>query len=159
MALSRRKLFASGAAFIAFAPAICKAEILMPVRQWQTFGPGGVLTAQMIADEAARLIEKRLVTSHLDTSLLRQQQVHADVMYSLADRKLSVEEYTKRILKPITDNITSYLRGVSSRELELPKGELEAVIGRHKNASVRLVSFYKIETDTIHQRIDVLGRA
>lgn len=150
---TRRGFLLGGLAIVA-SPAIVRATSLMPVKCWKTYGPGGVLTMEMITEEMSKLL--RPATRHVpaDTySLIRVgTQRHVDAQFSSTSRRLPLEDFSRQILSPIARVLAQDKTIINAPLLVHPNSVEEQA----RRDNVRGLSGYFIGTDSIITRFDVL---
>lgn len=148
--LSRRNLLGLAAAFVV-APAIVRSESLMPIKVFNRYGPNGLLTPQMIADEMAK--QMVLCGAIFDGSAIGGQS-NIDQFRDNANETLSLEQYSSRLLRPMARIMINHVRQIGSAP-EIPASGVRAAIGRYGDVSVRYMSMYDIGCDRYINRFGV----
>ncbi len=151
--LPTRRGFLVGLLATGLAPAIVRAESLMPIKVFETYGPNGLLTPEMITREALRLLRQRVSPiSHLLT-VRGSSQSHVDFTADLPDMAMSLETFSERRLKPVICALASHVNLVGAPPM-LPQAVAGAV-AEHGGMGVRYMSDYFIGTDQMIHRFDV----
>lgn len=155
--LPSRRRFLGLAAGLICAPAVVQYANLMPVQVFETFGPNGLLTVEMITQELSRVMS--LQGANKLSSLLTvrgQKQSYISMNYNKHDRTMSLEQYSTRFLEPAAGNLMRSAGGASfgTEPLPLPRGVWEAAAST-RGIAVRTVSDYDIMTDSVFTRFDV----
>jgi hypothetical protein len=159
-ALQRRTLL-QGLVWLAAAPAIVRASSLMPIKSFETFGPGGILTIEQITKEMARLLAKRSIPPLYGSSdvdlLIGNNQSHVSLISSQQNRTLSLEDFSRRILEPAAKCLNGHVgsRHIGSLPPEVPEGVIEGAAISRNGIGVRGVMDYCIEMDQVLLRLDV----
>lgn len=164
-----RRGFIGGLSALFAAPALVRAESLMPISALETYGPGGMLTPSMLAAEAARLWRERLrtrglgfvpyVEDHGDL-MNADTQVACDFSHGTQDLMLSLQSFSARWLRPsayaLADAAPLNVQ-IAPRHMGQPRGlgfcEIVTVGG-----TVRLFRSYDINRDQMITRLDTIYR-
>lgn len=152
--LNRRNFLTLTSALIC-APAIVRASSLMPVKVYETFGPGGLLTPDILL---AQMIKEYETAMKWEIGFPTRGQLNINLHLTSVDKRLSLEEATQRFIKPAALELAGVTPGGSSYEdLTLPKGMMTAISQRGKFASMRMLEAYDIGRDEIITRFDILA--
>ncbi len=143
---------------LALAPAIIRAGVLMPINPAlgaETFGPGGILTADMLAREMARQL--RLAGSAPISRLLPAfgtSQSHVDFVHNTAELTWSLERYAAKYLRPAAYMMARAAPRTGAAP-PLPFGVAFSAIGESRGVEVRFLRAYDINSDLYVTRADV----
>lgn len=143
-----RRGFLAGLGTLLAAPAIVRASSLMPVRDWKTYGSGGRLSMEMITEEMSRLLKQW--AWHGSRPVTPTKQIMVDLQLNPADRLLSLEDFSRRILQPAAKCVGD-VGVIVGAPREIPEGVEEGAL----RSNVRGLEAYDICTDSIFTRFDV----
>lgn len=155
MTITRRGLIGIFAA--ACAPALIRTPgLLMPIRNIETFGPSGLLTPKMIANEMARQLTLRGVGPISGTLAVDgATQSLVSFVDNPLDLAKSLEQYVEAYLRPAAAGLARVVGKTGQAPLE-PSGVEDTAIGECCGVAVRYVRAYDINEDSMRSRFDVM---
>lgn len=152
ISLSRRSFLGGAALFIA-SPSIVRAANLMPI---STKFIDTRITAQSIADEAAKWLYKIGNTARPSLDWSWRSQKHIDI--SMLDLHGDLQSVSQRHIAPAMFRLaqTGYHRSCGAPPL-IPEGRMveNQAIGSCNGVKVRFISIYNALSDTVSGRFDV----
>lgn len=159
-----RRGFLIGAAALFAAPAIVRVGSLMPVQMLEPYElSGGVLTMQMITDEAARVLEREgaalgvaPVSNYLAIDAANQTGV--DMCITTADMTLPMPKFSAQFIRPamslVARRISDAGGSFATMPLALPQYIDAGAISRRR-IPVRGLRAYDICSDQFITRFDI----
>lgn len=156
-----RRGFLGGLLALAAPAVITTPGLLMPVSTWAlpTYGPGGVLTHEMIAREFNRKLQSRV-----PVSVNHGQNVSGvSFQFTRRDLELCMEEFAERYLAPAAASTAGSIGdgSLSVGMLLMPPWgnshlSVNDGVGEHRGVMARALSHYDAACDGTMMRLDVL---
>ena len=156
-----RRGFVTGFLAALAAPAVITTPgLLMPVSTlaFPTYGPGGVLTPEMIAGEFSRILQGTLTRTVIPGTENHKQSA-ATFEVGAADFKLSLEQFRERYLTVAAARTVDTIGDGAlciGRIMQLPNGIDVAAQVERNGVFARAVYAYDIWDDAMKMRLDVL---
>lgn len=162
----KRRGFLLGAGASAFGlvamPAVARVAPLMrivPLTPDFTYGPNGVLSFEMIANELARQIALQGVRSTFGSP---RGALQIAMQVPVQDRALSLQEYSARLLQPAAKRFAEKLAGkkLVASKLQKPafgkfNGGPEMATGKYAGLEVSAAKDYDIITDSLPEQFTI----